>query len=814
MRSRRRVRGLKLAVVRGGSRSGASAPSAGAFAKLVAFSIGLVLGAGILGSAAGPTGVLFSAERSLDVQTLFNQGWTAYLEGDFDRALARFEQALAQDPSNDLVASFVDRVTVAKIMQMVREADPRISGLGHVLLERARAAVVAKASDPEAIRSAVRDVFGSDDQDRVIKMIKYTAAFGRNLVPHLLPSLADSDVSRRTTAFNWVIRIGTDAVPILQAARKHPDATIRRNVAALLGQRDLRHVVSLATLRAMVQRDAAADVREAAEKSFRAILGDLGAQGPELAAEEYFLRNAYEQYYRYPYRNPFASTYYQPTVYRLEGQEIVGERVAEFQLNERLAEQALVEALELNPDFDLARILLVCNDAAQVVEYDLNVEYYSRHQGQEDSREILAGQKPHVDYVLRNRLFAPPTILFEALLQALEDGKADVARKIIETIRETSPSGPVPEGLVKALEDSNSRLVRTAAAIALAYWREPRGFDAGGQVAAVLGDAVFTSGVYTIQKVMGDAARANRFDALFRELNCESFSPIGTIEAGYEAVVTAPPDAVFVDEAVKLSLEKPGVAPINFFVSELRKNYRSANVPVIVVVPDARFDAADKVYTSAPRKVWTIKDSADRLYLERTLFPQIFKDRNDAKALATRVAAEAARAVEHLASIPTDIPVAATVPTLIKVLRNRPDEVRLPVIRALGGLRAPEAADELALVFAREENARAIRLEAMRALGMALAASAEPARDAVLKTILAGMQDADIDLRRAAWFAFSNAKAPGKLQYEAILSKPPAGEPAAKAAGEAGGAEGMEETEEPAADEEAPEPSEEQEEET
>lgn len=812
MHSRRRVRGLQLAVLGGGSVCGAPAPSAGALAKAAAVSIGLVLGAGISWSGAGLPSGLSAAERSRDVQTLFNQGWTAYLEGDLDRALATFEQALAQDPSNDLVSSFVDRVTVAKIMQMVREADPRISGLGQVLLERARAAVVAKASDPEAIRTAIRDVFGSEDQERVIKVIKYTAAFGRNLVPHLLPSLADSDVSRRTAAFNWIIRIGTDAVPILQAARKHPDATIRRNVAALLGQRDLRHVVSLATLRAMVQNDSAADVREAAEKSFRAILSDLGAQGPELAPEEYFLRNAYEQYYRYPYRNPFASTYYQPTVYKLEGTEIVGERVAEFQLNERLADQALVEALELNPDFDLARILLVCNDAAQVVEYDLNVEHYSRHQGQEDARDILAKQKPYVDYVLRNRLLAPPAILFEALLQALEDGKADVARKIVETIREAAPRGPVPDGLVKALEDSNSRLVRTAAAVALAYWREPQGFDAGEQVAAVLGDAVFTSGVYTIQKVMGDSKRANRLDALLRELNCESFSPIGTIEAGYEAVVTAPPDAVFVDEAVKLSLEKPGVAPINFFVSELRKNYRSANVPVIVVVPDARFDAADKVYTSAPRKVWTIKDSADRLYLERVLFPQIFKDRNDAKALATRVAAEAARAVHHLASIPTDIPVAAVVPTLVKVLRNRPDEVRLPVIRALGELRAREAAGELALVFAREENAREIRLEAMRALGMALAASAEPARDAVLQTILAGMQDADLDLRRAAWFAFSNARAPGKLRYEAILSQPPAGQPASKAAKEEAGAAGVEETEETEAEEEASEPLEEEEE--
>ncbi len=788
MQNRRRVRSLQLAV---NSRDGSRCASAlaGGLSLPRGLRIGVVCAACLAAFGACPWasgfrgGGLLAAQASLDARTLLNQGWIHYEEGNIDAAVAALEQALAQDPSDDLIADFVERVTVAKIYMMIRDADPRISGLGRHFLSRAKVAVVAKTSDPKAVADAIQDVLASDKEEQIIKVLKYADAFGRNLVPQLIPLLNHSDISRRTIAFNWIVRVGVDAVPVLQAARKHPDRTIRRSVAQLLGNKSLRHVVSLATLKAMVQTDDAAEVREAAEKSFRAILSDLGNQGKELSAEEYFLKNAYEQYYLHPYRNPFASAYYEPTVYALRGTEIVGERVADFQLSDRMAQQALEEALELNPDFEPARVLLLCNDAAQIVEYDLNVQYHSRPGTQGEAKDILDKQKAYFDYVLRNRMLASPKTLFEGLLQALEDGKPEVARKIIETIRETAPRGPVPEGLLRALEDPNSRLVRTAAAVALAHWREPERFDAGQQVVDVLADAVFSSGVYTIHKVMGDTRRANRFDAMFRELNCESYSPLPTIEAGYEAVVSSPPDAVFIDEAVKLSLEKPGVAPINFFVNELRKNYRSANVPVIVVVPDSRFEAADKLYTSEARKVWTLKESVDKLHLERVLFPKLFKGRNDAKALATRLAVEAANALNHLASIPTDMPVARAIPTLIKVLRNRPDEVRLPVLRALGNLGASEAANELALVFSRTENVHEIRLEAMRALGMALARNAEPAGEVVLKTITAGMQDVDLELRRASWFAFSNAKAPGKLQYQFLVSQPPA-VPAAKAAEE------------------------------
>lgn len=729
---------------------------------------------GVVGS--GPTGlVALRALESEDVQSLLNKGWFHFEEGDLDAALGAFEKALAQNPTSDAILGFVESVTAAKVYGMVRSSDPRIAGLGRKLLELSRSTVVAKGHDPAEIQKAIDDVFASRDREQLVKLIEYTLKYGRNLVPYLVPRLADSDLARRGLAINWIVRIGLDAVPVLQAARKHSNATVRRNVADLLGARSLRHAVSLGTLKAFMEKDPASDVKEAAERSFLTILSELDGQARPLAAKEYFLENAYHQYYLNPHRNPFASTFYLPTIYKLEKDAIVEERVADFQLSPRMAQQALEEALDLAPDFAPARVLCLCNDAAQVAEYDLNVAYYARTESNTGAKEILDRQRPYVDFVLRNRLLAPPEILYDALLQAIDDEKSAVAQKVLETIRETGPRGTVPDSLLKALEDSNSRLVRTAAAVVLAYWNPLAGFDAGEQVVDILGDAIYTSGIRTAQKIMGDTRLANRFDSMLRDLNMESYSPIESIEAGYGVVVRSPPDVVFMDESARLSVESTAVAPINYFVNELRKNYRSANVPVIVVVPESRLVKAKETYESQERKVWVVPESIDRVGLEKSVLDKLFADKSDAKTLATRLAARAAGAVNHLAAIPTRIPVRKCVPTLRKVLYNRPDEVRIPCIRALGNLRAADAASELAVVFSQTENAADVRLEAMLALGKALAAMDQGASPEILTIIRDGMDVDDLALRRAAWFAFSTSKPPATVQLEALLSQPPAG---------------------------------------
>jgi len=714
-------------------------------------------------------------EAAGDVKSLLDQGLHDYEEGNMDGAVQAFEKALAMNPSSDAILTFVEKAGHARIVKMVRSKDPQVSGIGRTLLGLSTRARNAKIGDPAQIRAAVDEVLRATGQEQILLKLKHTGTFGRNLVPALIPALADTSIERRAVAITWIKDIGLDAVPVLQAARKHPDPLIRRNVAGLLGLRTLRHAVALGTLKAMVETDPVGEVKDAATKSLGAILSDMNGKAKDLSAKEYFLASAYDLYYLKPYQNPFAGSYYTPTVYRLSGEQVVGERIADFQLSERMAQRALEEALELDPAFLEAQVLTVCNDAAQVAEYDQNVAYYAKNEGQADTKDLLEKQRPYIDGVLRNRILAAPAeVLYEGLMQALDNSRPDVAIKLIETIRTTGRKGKVPDALVKALEDPQSRLVRTHAAIALAHWNPISGFDAGDLVVSNLSEAVVTSGVRTVQRMMTPGQQANRVDQMLRELHMETYTPHDSIERGFNAVISSPPDLVIVDETVKSASERKDRAPINYFVNEIRKNYRTANVPVVVMVPSSRLEEAKRMYESDERKVHVVPDSIDRQAFEKGVVEKLFKESGDSKSMATRLASEAAKALHHLAVVPTRLPAKKSIPSLMLVLKDRPDEVRLPAIMALGELGAREATDELAMVFANAENPKPIRVEAMVAAGKALEGEGG-ASQAVLEVIDAGMKESDLDLRRAAWFAFSNAGADGKKRLEALLAQAPAG---------------------------------------
>lgn len=779
------------------------------------------------------------ARRGTDLKSLLEQGIYSYDEGDYDAAVTAFEKALAQSPSNDAVLQFVEKATVAKIISMSRSGEPRMKGIALELLRLSSQSHKMRVGDPALLERAIEETLSARGQEQLIKMVQHTGTFGRNLVPYLVPLLSDQNIARRTAVINWIAtRIGLDAVPVLQAARKHPDPVVRTNVASLLGVRLLRHEVSLATLQAMIETDTSNEVKDSAKTSLTAILADLNGAGKELAAKEYFLDNAYRRYYLNPHQNPFGGPLYAAMVYRLEGRQIVAEPVAPFQLGSRMARQALEEALELDNSFLEAQVLTLCNDAAQVVDYDLNEAGAAKNETQAEMKALLDGQKSYVDSVLRNRIrMWPESVLFNALDQALEDGRSDVARKLIATIRETHRSGPAPASLVKALEDSNSRLVRIAAATTLAFWNPTaREFDSGELVVSILSEAVLSSGVRTVARVMAPGQQANRIEDMLRELNMETSSPIETVESAVYTVESTPPDVVLIAENVTMSsrgasalVRSPGkvssgngspqngtvapgaVAPISAFVREIRKSYRSANVPVVVLVPAAGIERKREQYESAERKVWVVPDSIDRLSLEKTVFQKIFKDQDDSKAAATHVAAMAAEALAYAASVPSRIPVKNSVKALLQVLKNRPDEVRLPCIRALGSLKAGESVGELAVVFSNAENAHGVRVEAMQSVGKALKGLSGGAPPVVLSAMEAGMREPDPDLRSASWYAFSNSGANASMVYQALLAQPPAasgdGAPGAKAPVPAAqpGEAPEEPVEEPApADEDAP----------
>ncbi len=719
--------------------------------------------------------ILFAVESaSANVRETLADAYRKYQEGDVSGAIAGFEDAFRQDPSNDVVYSFVQEVSYAGLLRMVRSDDKRLSGAALKLLSKVKEVQTQKSSSVDDMQAAIDEVFRTTDRtERLVLTGNAARTYRRNLVPLLIPYLADPDLERRSTAINWIGHtIGVDALPVLHAARQHPDETVRTNVAKLLGAGPLRDRSSLATLKAMAEADASANVRAAADRAFESVHADRASGAPVRSAKQYFLQNAYGYYLR-PHKNIFDRGYYEPTVYRLEGDRVVSETVARFQVSERMAQADLEAAIELDSGYAPAYVLGVCNDAAQVVEYDQNVAFY-RERGDDAMQALLASQAGYVDSVLRLRLVqATSAELYRALGQALDDKRSEVAVKVIQTIRETRRPGDVPDVLLDALEDPNSRLVRIAAAVAISERNPGDEFTAGDNVASVLAEAALSSGVRVVQRVIGDRQTANRFAELLRGLNMESYSPLKTIEAAYSSIVESPPDAILIDENVSIEQRPASTAPINHFVSQLRKNYRTANVPVVVVVPSTRLRAAEELYASDERKVLVISDSIDGLGLKNQVFDPLFAGADDAKTQATALAAGAAEALASLAERSCGIDVSGTGSLLVRVLENRPDSVRLPSIRALGLIGERAAAGPLATTFQNADNADEIRAAAMTAIGDILHRGGA-ASDALLSVIEEGMASDNLTLRRPSWYAFSGAQAPGESRLAALRANPAA----------------------------------------
>src|SRR5690606_21357981 len=282
-----------------------------------------------------------------------------------------------------------------------------------------------------------------------------------------------------------------------------------------------------------------------------------------------FLRNAYLLFTK-PHANEFESSVYTSNVYTLVGDRVIAERVARFQLSERMAEQNLIEALTLDPAYAAAHELLLLNDAAQVVEYDLQSKVYASQDSLDGEKELLATQQGRVDSILRPRtLAATSDTLYRALAHANKLRRGAVSQYLIERIRERKLGGAVPEALRDSLDHPESRLVRIAAAIAIAE-RNPQSFAQGREVVATLASAVLQSGVRTVIKAVGNSETSNVLQRLIESVGMESRFTLGTASEAYVTVKNLPPDLILVDEELVLDTQLAkgrAVEPVALFLN-------------------------------------------------------------------------------------------------------------------------------------------------------------------------------------------------------------------------------------------------------
>ncbi|MBI4584268.1 MAG: HEAT repeat domain-containing protein [Planctomycetes bacterium] len=734
------------------------------------------------------------AEGEADIPALLNEGITKYKEGNAAEALALLEKVFALDPTGEAIATAMDQVMAAEILRLVRDKDPRISGAGLKLLDARRTGIKGRIHDPEKIKAAIDETFAASPQDQLRLMIQHATEFGRNLVPQLIAKLGDSEIETRTRAELWIAHyIGVDAVPVLAAAAGHPEPLVRNSVARLLGAKPMRHEFSVAPLALLYQTDKDAGVKAVAKESLIAILGRGQTSEVVLKDAKLYYLDIARFLYLNPHKNDFNKPYYQPTIYHLKDNQVVEEAVADFQVNERMAEQMLVQALKLDPGFRAAREMALCNDALQLVEYQMGLEFYSKEgapeSGQKDVKSALNAQKATMDYLRQPRLLAAPKdFLFGAIGQALDDRMNEVAEKLLEVAGQTQRRGAMPAALLAALRESNSKTVRVHAAMVLADWNADEAAGKTGEaVVNALAEAIVNSGIRTVHKMMGNPEHVRRFDGLFQELNLESLSNSPNAEMGIVRASQIPPDLIVVDTALGASSSaQRQAAPINFLVSQLRRNQRTASVPIVVVVDPAHLQKESERYQSEENKVLVIPEDVDAVNFKETVLAPLFEKEDAARAKDIALASLAARSLERLTAGSTRFTLDKVAGALEPVLVNRPDSIRIPCLGALGNLRgqAQGMVGSIAKVFESKENSPEVREAAMWAVGKILDGAPAGADASLLKIILDGMNDTNLKLRQASYFAYSAAQGSMADQIQLLFeTAPPAVEaPAAEKA--------------------------------
>lgn len=295
--------------------------------------------------------------------TLYRKGQAAEGQGKKDEATklyadaySKLEQALQrldkvpQDQrkaSADLVYAFMQRVGSEVIVGMINSTDPQIKAMGYRLTE------MAKYGEPfrEGKRIAlgyVKDLEGDDFavvRNAHWHLKNYGSWAARFLVDHLGDKQQDKFRSR---VMVLLTEMGVDAtLPVIECLDSKNDFK-RQNAAIVLGNiKDERAIPALK--RVYEDPNTKPEVKKFAHEALQKITRK-DANSWRKATDYY-----YELAQKYFYSTPNTIFFWQPyhLVWRhdVENDRITERRVARFIYNETLAEEALYDLVELDPNY-------------------------------------------------------------------------------------------------------------------------------------------------------------------------------------------------------------------------------------------------------------------------------------------------------------------------------------------------------------------------------------------------------------------------------------------------------------------------------
>ena len=429
-----------------------------------------------------------------EIRRLLQEGTDLYKRGKYEEASSKYEEAFQMKPNSDQVYAFIKRAGEDIIAGMMNSPDRKMQDVGRRLFE------LAKPGEPLREGKAIVLKYIEDlKSDRHVvwrNAFFHLKNFGPYCIRFVIPALADQQQDRfRARVLLLLTEMSVDGSLAVVEALDSKNPFVRQQAAIVLGNiKDERAIPALR--RVTEDANEPPEVKKFANESLRKIIRVTESAQWKKATDYYYML-AMKFYYSHSTAILSWQRSFLIWKWDVDNDRLTERKVARMLFNEQLAEEALYDLLELDPDYTDQRTglsawsLLACVHFAQALEAEgaaraaveaFKVDEIDKNGLKRLLREIegvLPANSAAIDQlidgagdstavhqavsayfasqakIIRANVLAQlpgKQYVYEALSRSLTDGNYLVAKSLIETIGEMGrpedlPAPPQPGGV-------------------------------------------------------------------------------------------------------------------------------------------------------------------------------------------------------------------------------------------------------------------------------------------------------------------------------------------------------------------------------
>ncbi len=670
-----------------------------------------------------------TAQVDEETERLFTEAVAAYRQGDDAKGLELIKQVLSRDPSNEEAYRLREKFAMGVWVDLLLKGGENRAVI-NTFLDRARVGERTKRDDAEAINQLLEEIRGGDFAARRTAELTLERAHGDYAVPYIVEALASSgNDDFKTNLLRLLTAMGPEATLPLMESLDTSNDKLKTDVCIALGL--IKDDRAAGALKAVVETAKDPGLVAAADRALRNM--HLPAEASGRSAKELLV--------------DLASRYYDP-LKSLVMKEVSANRpvwkwadgklgkydVPVYLYHLEVAEEACYDALSVDPEYQPAQTWLARIHLAQMEELSA-----ATSRGSEGAEE-LKGKMAKSSLLAAT---AGVDNLEEAVRACIKDRDLAVAERGIFTLRDLLGSRGFQGGVLTDALTSEYKVIRYAAAIAIGELAPAPSFANAEAVVPELARCVGESTRRAILVIDNNDDTRNQLLSELRELG---YFAVGAND-GADGVMLAKrgpnPDLVIVRTTLAGSdtaISAQGV------VNELKSDERTKEIPILGLTAEDRADSDEALFggkVAGMVKVPLVKDAYAGTVKDS------FGARTDDQARALAYSERAATALAGLAATAGSLDPSAAFANLQRSLGEKPDNVKLPAIKALGGIGNTDGYEALAKVFGDDSAGAPVRAAAAKAIGQ-IARAGGSLPEPMFQALIGGLGLADLEVAGGA----------------------------------------------------------------